>query len=104
MMNSNRGMKKWMPFASLPEHNDYINKMMKDREKKQRPELSEFQKDEINDVLSTLKSGDFIEIVYYDNGDILTEKAEFIKLDLYNKCIFLNTMSIHFSNILEISN
>jgi len=104
MMNSNRGMKKWMPFASLPEHNDYINRMMKNREKKDRPELSEYQKAEINEVLSTLTKGDFVEIAYYDNGDIRTEKAEFIKLDLYNKCVFLNTMSIHFNNILEIAN
>ena len=85
-MNSNRGMKKWMPFAALPEQQTYMKQMLNDMEKVEKPELSEYQKEEINNVLVGLCQGNIITISYYDNGFIRKEKDEFFKKEK-SRCI-----------------
>lgn len=101
-MNSNRGMKKWMPFAALPEHQTYMKDMMKEMEKVDRPELSEYQKSEINESLKLLKTGDSASVTHYKNGHILKEKVEFEKLDLYSKVVICKSVTISFENLLSI--
>ena len=34
-----RGMKKWAPYASLPEYEDFLNQMLLEREKVEKPLL-----------------------------------------------------------------
>ncbi len=101
-MNSNRGMKKWMPFAALPEQQTYMKQMINDMEKVEKPELSEYQKEEINNALIDLCQGNQIIVSYYDNGYIRKEKDEFCKLDLYAKMICLKSRNINFENLLNI--
>ena len=56
-----RGMVKWQPFASLPEHANYINELVYKINKIERPLLSEDQLNELNKKL----------FVYFENKESL---------------------------------
>ena len=48
---SERGMKKWAPYKSLNEQEDYLNKLHKKQEKVERPRISSDEADNINEIL-----------------------------------------------------
>ncbi|MDD4531916.1 MAG: YolD-like family protein [Bacilli bacterium] len=101
-MNSHRGMKKWMPFASLPEHQIYIDKMLEKRRRTAKPELSQNQKDEINQVLSRLNPGDSVIVFYYDNGHIYQIEDLFCQIDSNQRRMNLKNHQINFDDLLEL--
>ena len=48
---SERGMKKWAPYKSLNEQEDYLKKLHKKQEKVERPSISSDEADNINEIL-----------------------------------------------------
>lgn len=98
-----RGMKKWRPFKSLVEYDDYYNQMLKDREKIPKPILSDDQKEEINSVLVTLRVGDSVSYSYYNDGFIHSSKGEFFYCKQDTCEIVIDGLPIHFDNLISLS-
>jgi hypothetical protein len=98
-----RGMKKWRPFASLPEYKDYYEEMLKKREEILPPVLSEDEEEEINEALISAKRGDPVSLVYFDQGRIYERKDIFVKADGFSKVLFCEDISLPFDKIVALS-
>lgn len=99
-----RGMVKWAPYKSLPEQEDYLEKMEEEKNKVDKPLLSDDELIELDTKLSTYNRGDPISIKYYDYGFIKTVDDYLDYIDTINKRIVLkNRMSIPVSNVLSLN-
>lgn len=98
-----RGMKKWRPYAALPEYKDYFEQMLLDRTKISKPALSPDQKEEIEERLKTAQPGEGLSVRMFQNGFIYTVDGDFIKADGDSRELILTTGGISFYSILEIS-
>ena len=95
---SNSSMKKWLPFESLSEQSKYVNKIVINKNKVDKPLLSEDKIEEINNILNN-NNGKIIKIFYYEDGYMFDFEDKIKKIDLYtNKIYFLN----HVLNINQI--
>lgn len=99
-----RGMVKWAPYKSLPEQEDYLEKMEEEKNKVDKPLLSDDELIELDTKLSTYNRGDPISIEYYDYGFIKKVDDYLDYIDTINKRIVLkNRMSISVSNVLSLN-
>lgn len=99
-----RGMVKWAPYKSLPEQEDYLEKMEEEKNKVDKPLLSDDELIELDTKLSTYNRGDPISIEYYDYDFIKTVDDYLDYIDAINKRIVLkNRMSIPVSNVLSLN-
>lgn len=99
-----RGMVKWAPYKSLPEQEDYLEKMEEKKNKVDKPLLSDDELIELDTKLSTYNRGDPISIEYYDYGFIKIVDDYLDYIDTINKRIVLkNRMSIPVSNVLSLN-
>lgn len=99
-----RGMVKWAPYKSLPEQEDYLEKMEEEKNKVDKPLLSDDELIELDTKLSTYNRGDPISIEYYDYGFIKIVDDYLDYIDTINKRIVLkNRMSIPVSNVLSLN-
>lgn len=99
-----RGMVKWAPYKSLPEQEDYLEKMEEEKNKVDKPLLSDDELIELDTKLSTYNRGSPISIEYYDYGFIKTVDDYLDYIDTINKRIVLkNRMSIPVSNVLSLN-
>lgn len=98
---SDRGMKKWMPFCSIIEQKDYLNKMKQDKNNVELPILSEDQQTEINDLLSNYSS-EMVNVSYYKCGKILNKKGIITQINRIDKYIKINSSLIKLENIIFI--
>ena len=102
-MRLDRGIIKWQPFESLASSNETINKILKEKNKVEKPILFEEQLVSIsNSLMDALESDYPIKIKYYKSGNILFEKGKIKLIDTNYKKIILNNKTIYFSQILEI--
>ena len=85
---SERGMKKWAPYKSLNEQEDYLNKLHKDQKKVAKPCLSGDAAEEINEILVNYH-GEELKITYYRNNEINVVVSALKKIDAENKKIVL---------------
>lgn len=99
-----RGMVKWASYKSLPEQEDYLEKMEEKKNKVDKPLLSDDELIELDTKLSTYNRGDPISIEYYDYGFIKTVDDYLDYIDAINKRIVLkNRMSIPVFNVLSLN-
>lgn len=99
-----RGMVKWAPYKSLPEQEDYLEKMEEEKNKVDKPLLSDDELIELDTKLSTYNRGDPISIEYYDYGFIKIVDDYLDYIDTINKRIVLkNRMSIPVSDVLSLN-
>ncbi|WEA46793.1 YolD-like family protein [Priestia aryabhattai] len=71
-----RSMKKWRPFATMPEQYAGLNKILNDLDKVDKPVLSEEQFEVMNDTIKeALHTKRYVYLTYYKKGEILTETA-----------------------------
>ncbi|MCR4697901.1 MAG: YolD-like family protein [Bacilli bacterium] len=99
-----RGMKKWLPFKSLSGQYDMLDKMKSERNKVAMPELSVDQIDELNRVLVSLQKGDQVEVVYFQEGEILRKRGIFLRCDGYNQKVFFKGFVLPFNALLRFEN
>lgn len=96
-----RGMKKYLPFASLKEQAILLHEMLEQKKRVEKPVLSDDQCNEINAVLQEY-AGETVLIYYYDRGFIKKHQAKIKKIDkLYKKLIF-EELTVSFTNLLYI--
>lgn len=105
-MKLDRGIIKWQPFNSVTPSSSIINKIIKEKQKINKPILSEEQFENIqNSLLEAYNNEIQTNIEYYKNGIILKESTIIKILDLSHNRIILNTNKIiYFNQIIKITN
>ena len=99
---SERGMKKWAPYKSLNEQEDYLNRLHKEQSKVERPRISSDEAENINEILVNYHGEELI-ITYWRNDKINTISTVLAKIDPINKKIVLpNRRAILFSEFIKI--
>ena len=100
---SERGMKKWAPYKSLNEQDDFLNKMEKKQQKPVRPKISSDVAEEINEILVNYQ-GEELVISYWRNDKVNTITSSLKKIDVDNKKIVLpDRKTIYFNEIIGLS-
>lgn len=99
---SDRGMKKWAPYASLIEQKGTLQRMKRHRTKIPKPLLSEDDANHINQMLYE-SVGKNVRISYYHDGEILTCDTLFIRLQLDHKRMQTSIGFIPLSSLLKIT-
>lgn len=95
-------MKKWMPYKSIVEQNSYLQNVLHQKYKKDKPIMSSEVKEEINYILINYKN-EILNIKYYVDGYIKNIISTLYRIDVYQKKIYLNRFdSISFNNIIDI--
>lgn len=98
-----RKMMKWMPFNALLEQGDYINDLLNGRERIEMPTLSPDQEAELNYQLETAYLFQYtIEVSYYEAHRIHKVTGYINRIDIYNKLIFIDTLSLSAYQITKI--
>ena len=99
---SERGMKKWAPYKSLNEQEDYLKKLHNKQEKIERPSISSDEADNINEILVNYH-GEELLIEYWRNDKINTVSSTLSKIDPANKKIVLPLRkTIYFAELIRI--
>ena len=98
---SDRGMKKFAPYASLIEQNDYLERMRYEKNKIEKPRLSSEKAEEINEILTNY-NGETLEFRYYYDGYIYKIDSKILKIDIYNRKLKLEQGDLSLSNLVDI--
>lgn len=94
-------MKKFLPFASLKEQALHLAAMQEAKKRVPKPQISEDTTSEINRVLSEYR-GETLLIYYYTGGFIKSVETTIKQIDVINKTLRLEALSVKFTNILNI--
>jgi len=105
-MKLDRGIIKWQPFNSVAPSKEIINKLDREKQKIDKPILSEEQLDIIQNNLFEAYNNELETIIkYYKNGIIFNEQSKIKVLDLSrNRIILNNNKIIYFNQIIKIIN
>lgn len=98
---SDRGMKKWLPFSSLVEQSTYLDKMIYEKYKVDKPRVSTEQARKIDRILKEYDGSSLIMKIYVD-GYLYTYNGKIEKIDVSKKLIFLQDIYIPIKNIIDI--
>lgn len=83
---SDRGMKKWNAYKSLPEHDPAIRNKMNEKYKVERPTISNEEAELINEILVNYH-GEEVILTYYRNREINEINCVFKKIDPYSRIV-----------------
>ena len=83
---SDRGMKKWNAYKSLPEHDPAIRGTMNERYKIPRPIISSEEAEIINEILVNYH-GELLDVEYYRNEELHNLTDTIKKIDTYSRKI-----------------
>lgn len=97
-----RGMMKWQPFKSLSGQYKVLEEHKREREKVCKPELSEDEIEDINNLLVSLSKGDSVDVTYFDDGSILHFVDLFVRCDTIERKVMLQKKSIGFDSLLNL--
>lgn len=88
-----RGMIKWRPFASLPEHIEYLEELQKNKNKKEKAKISNDKLTEINNLVEKcIINSTKLVLKLYKNGTFIQKICRPITFDFENRClIIINT-------------
>ena len=87
---SDRGMKKWNAYKSLPEHDPAIRGTIGERYKVPRPVISSEEAEMINEILVNY-NGELLDIEYYRNEELLNVTDTIKKIDTLSRKIQLSS-------------
>ena len=79
---SDRGMKKFAPFASLIEQDSFLEHMRYEKGKREKPKISNEKAEEINEILTNYQ-GESLLFFYYFDGYIYKVESKILKIDIY---------------------
>lgn len=99
---SDRGMKKWAPYRSLPEKDVYDNKMKKKRNVIEKPLISNEKAEEINNVLLN-HNGNKLVFKIYENDKIVSINDAIKSINTVEKTIRLvSGIKINIKDIVDV--
>ena len=87
---SDRGIKKWNAYKSLPEHDPAIRGTMDERYKVPRPTISSEEAELINEILVNYH-GELLDIEYYRNEELFKVTDTVKKIDTYSRKLTLSS-------------
>lgn len=97
-----RGMKKWAPYKTLTDQYEKLYELRKEREKIEKPRISQEKADEINEILVNYQNEE-LKITYYKKGEIIKLISPIFKIDAFNKTLILvNGLRVEFKNLLDL--
>jgi hypothetical protein len=98
-----RGILKWAPFDALTGHNEMISDLIFNLAKKEKPELSEDEFEELNNTIEKAVSNNLcLSIDYYENGYVITTYGKIKKVDSVKKILYLDTEEeVSFDSIIQ---
>ena len=97
-------MKNWAPFSSLIEQATCLEEMKYQRNKIDKPILTDDQMEKINYVLQTYQKGQTVKIKFYNDGYLYFLETQIKRIDLENRQLLLTNGKLKFENILDIDN
>ncbi|HCY7291278.1 TPA: YolD-like family protein [Staphylococcus aureus] len=102
-----RGMKKWLPMATIPEQYERLEQYIQGQNKIEKPLLSEDQIENINDTLaSKMIDNTLAKIQYFANGYIKSVQGIIHKVDTLDSVLYIYTddvlMSVKLTDIYNI--
>ncbi|HDZ7712483.1 TPA: YolD-like family protein [Staphylococcus aureus] len=87
-----RGMKKWLPMATIPEQYERLEQYIQGQNKIEKPLLSEDQIKNINDTLaSKMIDNTLAKIQYFANGYIKSVQGIIHKVDTLDSVLYIYT-------------
>lgn len=101
---SDRGMKKWAPFSSLIEQATCLEEMKYQRNKIEKPILTDDQKEKIEYVLQSYKKGQTVKIKFYNDGYLYVIETQIKRIDIENRSLILTNGKLRFENLIDIDN
>lgn len=97
-----RGMKKWAPYKSLVDQYEHLDKLRKEKEKVEKPKISNDRAEEINEILTNYH-GEDLKVTYYKKGEIFSLISPIFNIDVFNKIlIFSNYLKIRFKDLINL--
>ena len=99
---SERGMKKWAPFASLIEQSTCLEKMRYERNKIEKPKISSDKAREINMILANYH-GEDLKIKYFYDGYLYVVSTKIIRIDKAQKILITESGSLPLNSIIDIA-
>ena len=100
---SDRGIKKWAPYRSLPEQAPSLNNKYEKQKDVEKPLISNEVAEEINEILTNYH-GQLVHIKYYRNKRINEIETTIKKIDSLNHKLFLEETNISFKELVSIAN
>lgn len=98
---SDRGIKKWAPYKSLVEQQDYLNNTYRKKNVVEKPKISEERAEKINNILINY-SHEQLEIKFYRKNTIHYYEIVINKIDSVNRCLYTDIGIIKFSEIIDL--
>ena len=99
---SDRGMKKWAPFASLIEQSICLEEMRYQKNKIEKPKISSERANKINAILTNYQK-EIVTITYFYDGYLYHIKGKIERIDTNRRIIKIEGGNIPFSEIIDIS-
>jgi len=99
---SDRGMKKWAPYKSLIEQENYLNNMMNEKGKIAKPKLSSEQAEEIDRMLREYH-GELLHMLYFKNGYVREIIQKIKKVDTVERILIGSELTIPLKDLLEVT-
>ncbi|MFP4919820.1 YolD-like family protein [Staphylococcus pseudintermedius] len=85
-----RGMKKWLPMATIPEQYEQLEQFIKDQSKVPKPSQSEDQILDINNtIVEKMFNNPSANIKYYHNGNIKKFSGTIHKINTENNALYI---------------
>lgn len=100
---ADRGMKKWLPFASLVEQQEYLNKMLYEKNKIARPLVSIERARKIDTILK-LYPNTILNFELYIDGYLYTYVGKILKIDKNKKLVYFDEFFLPIRDIIDIEN
>ncbi len=101
-MSTDRGMKKWAPFSSLIEQQDYLKEMHYKKEKTEKPLMSSDTAEKINEILTHYEKGEVLKITYWYDGYQYTITKPIKSIDQYKRVLKFDNGTLPFKLIVDI--
>ena len=99
---ADRGMKKYLPFRSLVEQEEYLRKVVYERKKSQKPQISTEQAEKIDRILRNYIKGEKYHFTLYIDGYLYDHVSPILELDLSKRYIYLNDFYLPINSIVDI--
>lgn len=99
---ADRGMKKWLPFASLVEQGEYLSKMMYEKYKIDKPLILEDTSEIIDKILKDYDFNEVLSLKIFYDGYIYKVVDKITFIDKNKKLVYFTNFYIPINNILSI--
>lgn len=99
-----RGMKKWRPFASMPEQYIGLNEVLKGLNSVEKPILAEDRQEQVNEILMRANGTDKkVSLTYYRKGECITETCTIHSINIHTQALYFVDEVFQIKNKLQLN-